>query len=401
MRDLRATRQVALAVLCCLALPTALLRAQQQNTDARLRQQQQELEKLRTERRTLERRMGDLQQSAQSLTEEVRNLDRQADATSRLVRTLDRQLGAITGDVESVTQRLVQTEDELLVRRAMLHRRVREVYKRGPMYELEVLLSSRSFGELVGRYRYLKDVVVRDRQLVARVETLRGEISGKRTELVTLQDEIQRNRREKAQEESRLRTLEQQRQRRLATVKRTAEQTKQRLAQLERDERRLTSLIASLEEARRRAASAPGARPSAPSTLTTADFGKLAWPVEGSILYRFGRVVNPNNTTTRWNGIGIGASVGTPVKAVAAGEVMIAETIGTYGPTVIIQHGGGDYSIYGSLARITVKKGSTVAKGDDIGTVGAADPELPPHLHFEIRPGGRAVDPLDWLRQQR
>jgi septal ring factor EnvC (AmiA/AmiB activator) len=123
--------------------------------------------------------------------------------------------------------------------------------------------------------------------------------------------------------------------------------------------------------------------------------------VEGSILYRFGRVVNPNKTTTRWNGIGIGASIGTPVKAVAAGEVMVAETIGTYGPTVIIQHGGGDYSIYGSLARITVKKGATVAKGDEIGTVGAADPELPPHVHFEIRPGGRAVDPLDWLRQQR
>jgi septal ring factor EnvC (AmiA/AmiB activator) len=68
---------------------------------------------------------------------------------------------------------------------------------------------------------------------------------------------------------------------------------------------------------------------------------------------------------------------------------------------VIVQHGGGDYSVYGSLARIDVRKGQQVVKGAVIGTVGATDPDLPPHLHFEIRPKGRAVDPLEWLRAQR
>ena len=121
-----------------------------------------------------------------------------------------------------------------------------------------------------------------------------------------------------------------------------------------------------------------------------------------SIIYRFGKAVNPNNTTIRWNGVGIAAAVGTPVKAVSNGTVaLVSESFGTYGPTVFIQHGGGDYSVYASLGKISVTKGEKIVKGQVVGTVGKTDPELDAHLHFEIRPNGRAVDPLEWLRSRR
>ena len=136
------------------------------------------------------------------------------------------------------------------------------------------------------------------------------------------------------------------------------------------------------------------------SALKTSDYGKLDWPVEGSILYPFGRQVQANNTTIRWNGIGIAAAAGMPVHAVAAGKVESAGQLGTYGLTIIINHGGGDYSIYGSLASAKVEKGATVQKGPIIGTVGISDPDFPPHLHFEIRRGGPAVDPATWLRNR-
>mgnify|MGYP001179582542 CR=1 FL=1 len=373
----------------------------QPTADQPLRQQQAELQRLREERRQLERRMGDLQKSARSLAEEVANLDRQADATARLVSALEAQLLEITIEVDSATGRLVRAEDELQSKRAVLQRRVVDIYKRGPLYDAEAMLSARSFGELVARYKFLYEVARHDRALVASVEGLRDQIASQRERLVGLQDDIARNRREKAGEEQRLRALEQQRQQRLTTVQRDATRTQQRLSQLARDEARLANLISSLEETRRRAERAPNAAPAAPSTLKTSDLGRLDWPVEGEILYRFGRVINPNNTTTRWNGLGIATRAGTPVRAVSAGEVVVAETIGTYGLTIIVQHGGGDYSVYGSLAGLSVRKGAMVTKGQVIGTVGAADPELPPHLHFEIRPRGRAVDPLEWLRAQR
>ena len=99
--------------------------------------------------------------------------------------------------------------------------------------------------------------------------------------------------------------------------------------------------------------------------------------------------------------MGIAAAIGTPVKAVTSGTVVSVGQLGTYGLTVILQHGEGDYSIYASLQAADVRKGIGVRKGDVIGTVGVSDPDLKPHLHFEMRPKGHAVDPESWLRGSR
>ena len=404
-------RRLALAVVLFAAAPSL---AAQQRPDTlppsaaraaeRIRAEQAGLERLRQERATLERRMRELQSSARNITAERQNLDRQASATARVVRSLDDQLSSLFEEVSTVNSSLVRTQDELAVKRATLRRRVNEIYKRGPLYTLEALLSAESFGALVGRYKYLHLVAKRDRALLERVQALNQQVTSQRFLLVRLQSDVESNRREKADEEARLRRLELQRGRTLAQVQAQSRAAQQRLEQIARDEQRLANVIAAFEESRRRAEAA-GARTGAPravGSLTTADLGRLDWPVDGSIVYRFGRVVNANNTSITWNGIGIGAAMGTGVKAVAEGEVVFAEPAGTYGNMLILQHGGGAYSVYASLAEFRVRKGARVKKGDVVGTVGQADPDMPPRLHFEIRPNGqRPVDPLDWLRRQR
>ena len=393
------------AVLACIAAATlapAIMRAQITGApEQRLRQQQGELDKLRKERADLESKMVQLQRSARSLSDEVSNLEAQRKATARLVGALDQQLETINTEVTKAGSGLVKAEGELVNKRSALQRRMVEIYKRGSLYDVEAMLSAQSFAGLVARYKYLHELALHDRKLVSRVEGLRDQIISQRMLLVRLKDEVARNRSEKDREARRLADLESMRQRNLTTVQRSATQTRARLTQLARDEAKVAGVIASLETVRRRAELSPNARPAAPSSIRTSDLGKLDWPVDGTVLYRFGRVINPNNTTTRWNGMGIGAAVGTSVKSIAAGEVVLADNVGTYGPTVIVQHGGGDYSVYGSLARIDVRKGQQIPKGESIGTVGATDPDLPPHLHFEIRPKGRSVDPLVWLRGQR
>jgi septal ring factor EnvC (AmiA/AmiB activator) len=388
---------VALAALIGLALLASAAGAQQ-SAEARLRNQRQELDRIRRERANLESRMDSLRSSLHDLSEEVENINAQTDATARVVRSLDTQLGSIREEVGSTTADLVRAEDELVVKRAILRRRLSDIYKRGPLYSLEALLSAQTFGELVARYKYLHLLAVRDRALVARVEDLTRQIARQRGVLVRLEGDVELNLQDKADEERRLRQLQEQQVASLRQTRRSARRVEQRLTQIARTEARVTSVIADLEAARRRAEAARPNAPRAASTLTTRDLGRLDWPVEGTVLYRFGRVVNPNNTTTRWNGMGIGASEGTPVRAVAAGQVVTATRIGTYGLTVIVQHGGGDYSVYGSLATVAVREGGVIGKGQTIGTVGSADPDLPAHLHFEIRPGGRAVDPLEWLK---
>ena len=367
----------------------------------RTKQQRDELERIRRERAELERQARALKSTVHDLSDERSNLDRQADATARAVGTLDRQILSLADEEADATSHLVIAQDELVVKRAILRYRVREIYKRGGMFTLEAMLSANSFGELLARYKYLHLVAVRDRTLVTRVAALGDQIATQRQSLVKLRDDTESSRQEKAQEERRLRTLEQLRGRSLAQAESQQQQVEARIAQIVRDEARLTSVLAALDEARRRADARPGAAPPSASTLTTRDLGRLEWPVDGTVLYRFGRQMNANSSTVRWNGIGIGAAEGTPVKAVSNGTVEYAERFGTYGLTVIVNHGAGDYSIYGSLAQAKVAKNTKVIKGQVIGTVGTSDPDLTAHLHFEIRPNGRAVDPLDWLRANK
>ena len=376
--------------------------SQPQSAAERLKAQKDELEKIRLEREDLQRRLHGLQSTVHDLSQERTNIERQADATARAVRSLDRQLGTLASEEGHTTEALIRAQDELAIKRSVLTHRVRDIYKRGALYSVEALLSAQSIGELLARYKYLHLVAQRDRALVTRVEALGQQIGNQRQGLATPRNDVESSRQQRAEEEKRLRQLDERRARSLAQAEATERQAESRLAQISKDEARLGNIIAVLEVERKRAAGRGGSAPASSSTLKTADYGRLDWPVEGNIIYQFGRLVNPNNTTTRWLGIGIAAPEGTPVKAVEAGVVaLVDESLGTYGRTVMLQHGGNDYSIYSSLGRISVAKGTRVAKGQTIGTVGKSDPDMEPHLHFEMRPGQRAVDPLEWLRSRR
>ena len=369
--------------------------------DTRIRQRRDELERIRQERAELERQMKELQTTAHDLTAEVNNLDRRAAATAKLVTTLDLQLVAISADVNEATNNVRRAEAELAQKRAVLRRRLVDIYKRGPTYTPQALLSATSFGELVTRYKYLHMLALRDRSLVQRVEQLRGQVQRERDRLMSLQRGLNESRAERLREADRLASLEEQQREQLARVQREARRTQDRIAQMKRSEQQLASTLAALDAERRRAVASRPATARATSSIRTSDYGNLDWPVEGALVYTFGRAVQANNTAIRWNGVGIRAEVGTAVKSVASGRVVTVRQVGTYGLTVIVEHGGGDYSIYGSLVRAHVNEGEAVTKGQVVGGVGISDPELPPHLHFEIRHGrGEAIDPATWLRRR-
>ncbi|MES2179593.1 MAG: peptidoglycan DD-metalloendopeptidase family protein [Gemmatimonadota bacterium] len=379
--------------------------ARAQAADARIRAQRDELDRIRRERAELERRMANMQGNVHDLREEIANLDRQRASTELVLKTLDRQLAAISNDVAETTNRMALAEGDLAYRRDALQKRLVDIYKRGPMYSAEALLTAHSFGELVARYKYLHEIAVHDRALVKRVELLRNDIARQRGELMKLRDAVAENRGDKQKEEERLAALTRQRSNSLQQAQKTTKDIVARIARIKESENRLGGVIASIEAERKRTESARPNAPRSASTLKTTDLGKLDWPVDGTFLFRFGRVINPNNTTTRWNGVGIAAAIGTGVKAVAPGKIASVGQLGTYGLTIILDHGGGYFSIYASLnsAAPGIQKGSTVKKGDVIGTVGMSDPDLKPHLHFEIRtpPRGDAVDPESWLRGTR
>ena len=386
---------------CVLALWVVLatpLAAQQTSTD-RLRVQRDSLDRIRRERAELQSRMQDLKGRAHSLAEEVNNLVRQSEATGRAVRSLDTQVAAVTDEVEGTTAKLVRAQDELAVKRAILQRRLTDIYRRGPLFSLEVMLSAESFGSLVARYKYLHEVARRDRSMVQRVKQLNEQIDRERRGLVRLQRDMVATREERAQEQQRYQELEEERSASLRRVERDATQAERRIAAIARAEAKLNNIIEAMEAERRRNP-APARSPGRASSGLRGS-GNLEWPVDGSLLYPFGRAPGPDQTLTSWQGIGIEAAAGTPVRAVAAGVVKLVDAqLATFGATVVILHPSGEYSIYSSLGSITVAENAIVDRGAQIGTVGSNDPRLPPHLHFEIRSGSKpiAVDPVPFLR---
>jgi septal ring factor EnvC (AmiA/AmiB activator) len=392
-----------MTVLLVIAASTPLT-AQRRQIDRQLRDNRERLEDIREERRELERELEDLRNRARDVRSELGLIDQQRTATSRLVNELDRQMAGLTTQLDTITFELILAEDAFAEKQAILERRISEIYKRGRLWAFEVLLAAESFGNLVSRYKYLFLVSRQDRELTQDIQTLRDRIARQRSDLLSVRTVVSTQRAERDQELQRFVRLEQERQRTLASMRRSEERTTTRLDSLARDELRVVEVVATLERSRR-AAVARGEVSEA--TITAADQGDLTWPLEGEIIYRFGANEFRDGTRVPRGGIGIRAPVGTPVHAVRGGIVRSAGTnMGTWGPTVIIEHGGGYYTLYLHLSSIAVAQDQRVEEGHVLGASGGEGSDEGPHLEFQIRqsPPNAAtpitLDPLNWLRNR-
>jgi len=368
-----------------------------------LEESRRRLEEIRAERDRLQRQRERLQGQVHDVNDELSNLERQRESTERIVTEIERQIGGLASQLDRSSAELILAQDNLAERRAVLQRRLVDIYKRGTLHTFQVLLAAESFGDLLSRYKYLYLTSEQDRSLVTDVEKLRNRVVQQRNNILNVRGELDRRREEREAEASKYSALASERASKLQSLRRSARSTERRLTELQKDESRLNGLLASLERARRDEAARGALRGgvSAPGSITTADLGKLDWPVEGTIVYRFGRDTLPSGGVIRWNGVGIAAPVGTPVKAVESGKARLVGQFGTYGLTVVLEHGNGYYSVYAHLETANVKLGASASKGGVIGTVGGQNSDYGPHLHFEIRGDKQiALDPTMWLRRK-
>jgi len=368
-----------------------------------LEESRRRLEVIRAERDRLEQQQRRLQGQVHDVNDELTNLERQRESTHRIVNEIERQIGGLASQLDRSSAELILAQDNLAERRAVLERRLVDIYKRGSLHTFQVLLAAEGFGDLLSRYKYLYLTSQQDRSLVTDVEKLRNRVVTQRNNILNVRSELDRRRDEREAEFSKYSELASERSRKLQTLQRSARSTERRLTELQKDESRLNGLLAALERARRDELARGALRGAvgAPGSITTADLGKLDWPVEGAIVYKFGRDTLPSGGIIRWNGVGIAAGVGTPVKAVEAGKVRLVGQFGTYGLTVVVEHGNGYYSVYSHLESAAVKLGVSVGKGGIVGKVGGQNSDYGPHLHFEIRGENQiALDPTTWLRRR-
>lgn len=402
------------AALAAALLPALLLslpapaRAQEEGEIRReILESQRRLEEIQEERARLQREMESVRSRARNVTSELRNIERRLSASRSVLAEIDLQHELTARRVKSTTGELVRTRERLQGAKATLFRRLRDIYERGALHSVRVLLGADSFAELLNRYRYLELIAHYDRALVDRISELERALVAQNQELQSSMVDLGRLRRSKLGEVAELRNIEQEHQRVLNSYRSREARTRSRLDRLAEDEARLTDLVDDLERRRRaleRRASVAG-RDGEETTLGSEAMGSLPWPVEGPVIYRFGREQRPNGTVLRWNGIGISAPRGAPVRAVRPGRVVMAGPFEGYGPTVVLSHGGGFYTLYLYLEEVGVVEGRQVSAGQVVGTVGGTETPEGAHIEFQIRApvqGGspQAMDPLRWLRSR-
>ncbi|RLB12270.1 MAG: hypothetical protein DRG82_17255, partial [Deltaproteobacteria bacterium] len=198
---------------------------------------------------------------------------------------------------------------------------------------------------------------------------------------------------------------EAQRERLLKSVKRKRAELLKAIKERRAEAERIKEMIAEWERRRREAieqAKREGRVLPSETSYLAGKQGTLTWPVNGGRMIRgFGPYVDKmTRTKIINNGIDIKAEIGEDVFSVADGSVIWAEWYRSYGKTVIIDHGAGMYSLYTHLGDVFVEVCDFVNEGQVIARVGSTGSLEGPMLHFEIRNGVKAVDPMLWLSKR-
>ncbi|HIC55236.1 MAG TPA: hypothetical protein EYO97_15520, partial [Gemmatimonadetes bacterium] len=216
---------IAVSALACMAGGLA------GQTDLRreILESQRRLEQIRAEQSRLEGEIGDVRNRVRDVSEDLANVERRLSASRSVVAEIQFQSDAVTQSIQETTRELVQAREKLAENEAVLNRRLRDIYKMGPLHTVGVLLGASSFTDLLNRYRYLQRIASFDRSLVSRVETIEGELVERNDDLRQRMAELGSLRQNRLSEVAQLRSVESERQTALAEFRSRERQTVSRL----------------------------------------------------------------------------------------------------------------------------------------------------------------------------
>lgn len=345
-------------------------------------------------------RKGVLTTTISGYRERIRRLTREVAVLRGREAEVRRRLSAKQAELNRAVAELDVAKKHLAVVRARLKRalvalreRLVAIYEAGTPDILNVLVESGGYDELVNRTEYLNRINGLDEAVVTRVRDLRDQVKRTVARLRSAKNRIEAARDAIAAEEQALasaRSAVQQRQSSLVSVRRKREAALEKINSVEADlEGSVAAIQAELAATLGASASAP--LPAGPIRYGS---GQLIWPVNGPVVSGFGM---------RWgrmhNGIDIAVPAGTPIRAAAAGSIVLIQSEGEsggYGNFTCLDHGGGLQTCYAHQSSFAVTSGS-VSQGDVIGYVGCTGHCFGDHLHFEVRISGAPTDPLGYL----
>ena len=384
-RGFRTGRPVLAALL--LAVPAL---AQQPAQEAV--QVKQRLAEVQLRLNQVDQQLGALNKRRKGILVELQRISLQADRARAQAEGARLTRDQTESEVRQITQRKEAIQQEILHLRTELRRQVRWMQAVGPWGGLSFSPSISGFEAYLVQGRYLAYWRNQQRLKLDKVQKLQTELLQREK---ALQDALQRlSREEKASTtlQADLKMNEDRLQAFLDDIGQDETKQKNVQAELAEEAIQLERMLASLLNR-----PGPGAYESAVPFANLR--GELPRPAEGSLAQSFGEQIHPRfHTRTVQSGILVTTEPGAQVQAVADGRVVFADSYQSYGPMVILDHGGGFFSLYTHLRVFTVAKGQTLHAGEGVGSAG--DTPEGPRLGFEIRHMAQPQDPQKWLKNR-
>jgi septal ring factor EnvC (AmiA/AmiB activator) len=360
--------------------------------DSLIKSRSAELEKIKQQLEQKRSNLQELEKQEQNQLEMLNALEEELNLNNQLLAKINRQLADYKRQLDRLQAKARANNDELAIRQRLMENRLVWMYKRTATSQTFSVLGAEDILQGVRRAYYYSLLNRYDKNLLARIKKLSGEIAGNQA-VITRQQALVQELQANKQNQLEIAKIQQKKWKALlAQVRKQKESQKKSIRDLLETQTKIGGIIDDLNE--RRKAAGPE---------ESADFeklkGKLVWPVDGKILQPFGKVVDSRYSTSVLNaGIDIAAPKGTGILSAAAGEIVHISWLRGYGSFIIIDHGGGYYTLYAHLDEIDVEIGQKVSPGERIGSVGESGSLSGPRLHFELRKGKEQLDPELWLR---
>lgn len=370
---------------------------------------QAELEDLRARIQALQKEVEQATETQSEAADALKKSERRISDVNRSLRQLELRQRELSRSLEQLARDSKTTQADIAEQQSRLAELLRQRYIHGDNDAIKLMLNGQNPGEAARNLEYYgyigraRSQLIRQYQAsLARMRALEASVRDKQAGLEQIKKEREEQKKalesEKAARQEVLYKLSTQIRRQRNEIN-TLVQNEKRLSQLIE---RLARLAAQRKAAKTSVPSKPGERVEhvADASLAGLDFarlkGKLALPVAGEILHRFGQE-RPGGGPP-WKGLFIRARQGQEVRAVGTGKVAFADWLRGFGNLLIVDHGDGYLSLYSNNESLYKQPGDPVQAGDVVASVGATGGQDEPGLYFELRHQGKPFDPMAWVR---
>ena len=361
---------------------------------------------------SLKKELDSSQEAHTEAADELKKSEKAISEANRKLFELNQQHKQNRNALETLQHQKSELETTLQQQQQLLGSQLYQQYLHGQQDYMQVVLQQQDPGAIARQLHYFSYISRARAELIESMRLNLGKVAELNDETANTLKEITALKTQ--QEQERLELQSQKNERGKVLKKLSAQINAQRgeINKLKRDEKNLSQLVERLSriipkivpKKRESEKTAPNQKPIGRNeTLPGNNFdggnfaalkGKLNLPVRGDITNRFGATREDSGIS--WKGLFIKSAEGSEVKSVASGRVVFADWMRGFGNLLIVDHGDGYMSLYGSNQALLKKVGELVKGGDTVASVGNSGGNETSGLYFELRYQSKPFDPLSW-----